>query len=170
MIRDEIKLKKTKQKLETDISSQTSKLFEKSLDNMKKSFLMNMKKLINTRKRKKILLDLLVEKNIIVKNFNKIRKFVIISKLWKSNKNLSNKLNELKIIIDEKSEIIKNSQLDKFELNSRLEKFATINNSLSEENVALKEKIEETETKIEKDNLRFKELFKQNVNDIKRIS
>jgi len=137
---------------------------------MKKSFLTNMKNLINTRNRKKFLINLLVEKNIFIKNLNKIRKFVIISKLIKSNKDFSNNLNELKTILEEKSEIIKNSQLDNSELHSRLEKLSTFNSTISEENVALKEKIQEAETKIEKDNSRFKELFKQNVNDIKRIS
>lgn len=74
---------------------------------------------------------------------------------------------DLKIIIKEKSQMIHKIEIEKSELNSQLDKLINRNNSLNEENLTLNKKVEESEIKIEKDNIKFKELFKQNVNDIK---
>ena len=129
---------------------------------MKKYFL-----LINFKKRNNYLKNLLIKKNIIGKNFYKLRIFHLNIKIRKTQSTYSNNLNSLKTLIDEKSLIIKCLENDKSEHQSQLEKISTDNNSLCQENSNLRVMIEESQFRLEKDKEKFQELFQENVKDIK---
>jgi hypothetical protein len=109
-------------------------------------------------------------KNFLIKNLKeKFFRKILLKKIF-SKKNLieySENLNNIKMIIEEKSEIIKNIQQENLELRKHYEIARKETKAKNQINEKLEEKLKILEAKINNENNNFKEIFDKNINDIK---
>lgn len=136
---------------------------------MKKFFFTKIRSQIYTQKRQEYLKTLFIFKNYISKNLTYFRTIALLSKIKKSKKYYENVISEIRKMIEEKTELISKMEIDTRELHLRYENNISITTNISEENEQLRKKIINLENKIESDNKRFKELWSQNVSDIRSI-
>ena len=82
-------------------------------------------------------------------------------------KNENENLKNIKMIIEEKTEIIKNIQHENLELRKHYEIARKETKAKSQINEKLDEKIKILEAKLNNENNNYKEIFDKNMNDIK---
>jgi len=105
-------------------------------------------------------------KNFISKNFHKFINISLLRKLNNDKRIYQRIICDIKKIIEEKTEIINKAEKDKHEISFNSKNILIDNKSLVDENEILRKKILNLELKINEDNIRFKELWNQNMKDI----
>jgi hypothetical protein len=119
-------------------------------------------------KRSQSLLNLFKSKYAIP-HFYKLRQVCLYRKIKKQNHQNAATLNHLNSFIKEKNELISKLESDNSNQLSSHRKLQAESENLTQDNYQLRKKIAVLESKIESDNLKFRELWNQNVKDIKNL-
>jgi hypothetical protein len=122
---------------------------------------------IKTKSKFKFTLNLFQNKNYKMKNLHKLRIICSFLRMKKNKIYYENVISSVKKILDEKSEMINKIELDNSELALHYENILGKNKNYIEENDSLRKKITNLEVYLEQNSRKFKELWNQNVSDIK---
>ncbi len=126
-------------------------------------------KRINTRTRSKNkLINKIIyfRKLIFTRNIFKLIHRAIFASFLKKKLTSERIINDIKNILIEKTDIIERMESDNIKLKKHYHDLLSNTKSVSKENETLKNTITTLETKIETDNVKFKELYTHNINDI----
>jgi hypothetical protein len=168
-LRQLIQEKRKSKKLNKSVKKSQEKISEIKLRNDKSSFFKKTSCSLKNKKRNHLLINLFKKNKYILHNFHKFRLVCLYRKMKKEKYHYENIIQEVKHIIKEKSEIIKTLELGNSNQNNELKKLQSESDNLNQDNEMLRKKIAVLESKIESDNLKFRELWNQNVKDIKKL-
>lgn len=153
-------------KLSQNTSLELNKL---EIKNNKYSFINKIKLKIKKKKRDAVLVNLFKKNKLILLNWHHFRITCIKKRIFTEKEMYEKIIKEIRTLINKKNDDIKNIESEFKIKNDKLNKAYNDTIELNEDNEVLKRKVISLEKKIENDKNNFKELWNNNLNDIKKL-